>query len=116
VVRYIYLWFNFFSNTLTRDMEFKTNFIGNLIVDSVYYGAHYFFFSIIFSYVDALGQFTSEDVKLFLIITFLSDTISFWFWFLMVFIVSEYDKLKFQKIENYENFTNNTQSQAGWRS
>ena len=75
MVRYIYLWFNFFSNTLTRDMEFKTNFIGNLIVDSVYYGAHYFFFSIIFSYVDALGQFTSEDVKLFLIITFLSDTI-----------------------------------------
>ena len=48
--------------------------------------------------------------------TFLSDTISFWFWFLMVFIVSEYDKLKFQKIENNENFTNNTQSQAGWRS
>ena len=68
VVRHLSLWWSFFSNTLTRDMEFKANFIGSLIVDAVYYGAHYFFFSIIFSYVDVLGQFTASDVKIFLVI------------------------------------------------
>tara|TARA_A100000164_G_scaffold379630_1_gene424439 strand:- start:439 stop:1170 length:732 start_codon:yes stop_codon:yes gene_type:complete len=56
-------------------MEFKANFIGSLIVDAVYYGAHYYFFSIIFSYVDVLGRFTSQDVKIFLVITFLADTV-----------------------------------------
>ena len=80
MVRHISLWWSFFSNTLTRDMEFKANFIGSLIVDAVYYGVHYFFFSIIFSYVDTLGIFTSADVKVFLIITFLADTI-----YMMVF-------------------------------
>jgi len=61
-------------------MEFKANFIGSLIVDAIYYGAHYFFFSIIFSYVDMLGQFTADDVKIFLVITFLADTV-----YMMVF-------------------------------
>lgn len=75
MVRHLSLWWSFFSNTLTRDMEFKANFIGSLIVDAVYYGAHYFFFSIIFSYVDVLGQFTASDVKIFLVITFLADTV-----------------------------------------
>tara|TARA_B100001029_G_C15063775_1_gene461307 strand:+ start:8121 stop:8852 length:732 start_codon:yes stop_codon:yes gene_type:complete len=56
-------------------MEFKANFIGSLIVDAVYYGAHYFFFSIIFSYVDVLGAFSAADVKIFLVITFLGDTV-----------------------------------------
>ena len=80
VVRHLSLWWSFFSNTLTRDMEFKANFIGSLIVDAVYYGAHYFFFSIIFSYVDTLGEFTATDVKIFLVITFLADTV-----YMMVF-------------------------------
>ncbi len=75
VVRYLSLWWSFFSNTLTRDMEFKANFIGSLIIDAVYYGVHFFFFSIIFSYVDVLGQFTAADVKIFLVITFLADTV-----------------------------------------
>ncbi len=75
VVRYLSLWWSFFSNTLTRDMEFKANFIGSLIVDAIYYGVHFFFFSIIFSYVDVLGQFTAADVKIFLVITFLGDTV-----------------------------------------
>ena len=75
MVRYLSLWWSFFSNTLTRDMEFKANFIGSLIVDAIYYGVHFFFFSIIFSYVDVLGQFTAADVKIFLVITFLGDTV-----------------------------------------
>ena len=75
MARHLSLWWSFFSNTLTRDMEFKANFIGSLIVDAVYYGVHYFFFSIIFSYVDVLGDFSAADVKIFLVITFLADTV-----------------------------------------
>ncbi len=75
VRRYFSLWQSFFNNSLTRDMEFKANFLAGVMVDSVFYGIHYFFFSVIYSYVDALGDFTREDVIIFLIVTFLSDTV-----------------------------------------
>ena len=55
-------------------MEFKANFIGSLLVDAVFYGSHFFFFHIIFSFVNELGVFSSKDVQIFLVITFLSDT------------------------------------------
>ena len=38
------IWGSLFSNSLTRDMEFKANFISGLIVDFIYYGTHFFFF------------------------------------------------------------------------
>ena len=79
MLRYIILWRSFFSNSLTRDMEFKANFLGGLFVDIIFYGIQFFFFSVIYSYVDALGVFTREDVIIFLIITFLSDTVYMFF-------------------------------------
>ena len=48
VLRYINLWTAFFKNSLTRDMEFKMNFIGDLFIDTIFYGSMYFFWSIIF--------------------------------------------------------------------
>ena len=87
VRRYFFLWKSFFSNSLTRDMEFKANFIGGIIVDFIFYGTHFFFFSIIFSYVDSLLEFTQHDVMIFLIITFLSDT------FMMMFFSGNLMKL-----------------------
>ena len=72
--KYLSIWISLFNNSLTRDMEFKANFIGGIIVDFIFYGTHFFFFSIIFSYVDSLLEFTKHDVMIFLIITFLSDT------------------------------------------
>ncbi len=75
VHKYFKLWKSFFANSLTRDMEFKANLLGGVAVDVVFYCVQYFFFSIIYSYVDALGSFTREDVLIFLIITFLADTI-----------------------------------------
>ena len=72
--RYFFLWKSFFSNSLTRDMEFKANFLGGLFVDAIFYGIQFFFFSIIYSYVEALGTFSREDVIIFLIVTFLADT------------------------------------------
>jgi len=78
-LRYIRLWLAFFRNSLTRDMEFKMNFIGNLFIDSIFYGSLFFFFSVIFSYVDALGDFTKDAVMIFLIITYLTDTVFVFF-------------------------------------
>ena len=75
VVRYLKLLGAFFSNSLTRDMEFKANFIGLMLVDLVYYGSHLLFFTIIFGYVESLGEFTKADVMAFLVVTFLMDTI-----------------------------------------
>ena len=79
VRRYFSLWRSFFNNSLTRDLEFKANFIGGLLVDIIYYGIQFFFFSIIYSYVDAIGVFTREDVMIFLVITFLADTFYMFF-------------------------------------
>ena len=79
MLRYLSLWGSFFQNSLTRDMEFKANFLGGLFIDMVYYVIQFFFFSIIYSYVEALGIFTREDVMLFLIVTFLADTIYMFF-------------------------------------
>ena len=77
--RYLSLWGSFFQNSLTRDLEFKANFIGGLFVDMVYYGVQLFFFSVIYSYVDAIGSFSKEDVMIFLIVAFLADTIYMFF-------------------------------------
>ena len=79
VLRYLSLWYSFFKNSLTRDMEFKTNFIGGLFVDIVFYGVQVFFFSVIYSYVDAIGDFNRQDVMIFLVITFLADTFYMFF-------------------------------------
>ena len=77
--RYISLWGSFFQNSLTVDMEFKANFLGGLFVDIVYYGSKFFFFTVIYSYVDALGVFSKEDVMIFLVVAFLADTIYMFF-------------------------------------
>ena len=61
-LRFIRLWLAFFRNSLTRDMEFKMNFIGNLFIDSIFYGSLFFFFSVIFSYVGELGDFSKEQL------------------------------------------------------
>ncbi|MDP6936966.1 MAG: ABC-2 family transporter protein [Candidatus Marinimicrobia bacterium] len=79
VRRYISLWWSLFQNSLTRDMEFKANFLGGLFVDVIFYGIQFFFFSVIYSYVDAIGVFTKEDVMIFLIVTFLTDTLYMFF-------------------------------------
>ncbi len=75
VLRYMKLWGAFFSNSLTRDMEYKANLVGGIITDIIFYSVQYFFFTIIYSYVDKLGSFSREDVMVFLIITFLADTV-----------------------------------------
>ena len=79
VPRLIRLWFAFFRNCVTRDMEFKLNFLGDLFMDAIFYGSYFFLFSVIFSHVDQLGQFSKDAVIIFLVITYLTDTIFIFF-------------------------------------
>ncbi len=79
VRKYLKLWLAFFRNCLTRDMEFKVNFIGDLFIDAIFYGSMYFFWSIIFSYVDVLGDFNQQAVVIFLIVMYLTDTVFVFF-------------------------------------
>ena len=78
--RYIYLWFSIFRYSLSRDMEYKTNFIGSLFVDAIYYVTWYYFFEVIYSKTTMLGDFDREAILVFLIATFFVDTI-----FMMLF-------------------------------
>ena len=79
VSRYINIWFAFFRNTLSRDMEYKMNFIFEIFIDAVYYGALFFFFHVIFQFTDSLGDFNQDAVVIFLITLYISDLLYVFF-------------------------------------
>ncbi len=88
VSRYINIWFAFFRNTLSRDMEYKMNFIFEIFIDAVYYGALFFFFHVIFQFTDSLGDFTQDAVIIFLITLYISDLLYVFFLGVNVFEVN----------------------------
>ena len=55
------------------------NFILDLFIDAIFYGSYFFFFSVIFSYVDTLGDFSRDAVIIFLIITYWTDSVFVFF-------------------------------------
>ena len=75
VHKYIKLWRTFFTNSLTREMEFKANFLSHLLVDLVYYLSLYLFYYVIFQYTDQIGDFNKETVIIFMIVTYMIDAI-----------------------------------------
>ena len=62
VHKYINLWKAFFSNSLTRDMEFKANFIAGLTIDLMYYTCLYLFYHVIFQFTDSIGSFSKGEI------------------------------------------------------
>ena len=75
VSRYFNVWVAFFKNTLSRDMEYKMNFIFEIFIDAIYYGSLYFFFEIIFQFVDTFGDFNHDAVIIFLIVMYIADSL-----------------------------------------
>ena len=73
VHKYLKLWYTFFSNSLTREMEFKANFIAHIAVDLIYYTSLYLFYYVIFQFTDTIGSFTKETVIIFMIVTYMVD-------------------------------------------
>ena len=74
VHKYLNIWKTFFSNSLTRDMEFKANFISNIGVDLIYYISLYLFYHVIFQFTDSIGTFDKDVVIIFLIVTYMIDS------------------------------------------
>ena len=79
VSRYFSVWKAFLRNTLSRDMEFKMNFIFEIFIDAIYYLSLFFFFKIVFQFTDSLGDFNQEAVIIFLICLYLSDSLYVFF-------------------------------------
>ena len=75
VRKYLNIWQTFFSNSLTRDMEFKANFISNIGVDLIYYMSLYLFYHVIFQFTDTIGEFTKETVIIFMVVTYMTDAV-----------------------------------------
>ena len=75
VSRYFKIWVAFFKNTLSRDMEYKMNFIFEIFIDAIYYGSLFFFFKIIFQFIDVLGDFNQDAVIIFLITMYIADSL-----------------------------------------
>jgi len=79
VNRYFTIWKAFFRNTLSRDMEFKLNFIFEIFIDGVYYISLFFFFKIIFQFTQSLGDFNQDAVIIFLVTLYIADSLYVFF-------------------------------------
>ena len=79
VNRYLFIWKAFFRNTLSRDMEFKLNFIFEIFIDAIYYFSLFFFFKIIFQFTQSLGDFNQDAVIIFLITLYIADSLYVFF-------------------------------------
>ena len=79
VSRYFKIWLAFLRNTLSRDMEFKMNFIFEIFIDAIYYGSLFFFFKIIFQFTDTLGDFNHDAVIIFLVTMYIADSLYVFF-------------------------------------
>ena len=79
VNKYFKIWLAFLRNTLSRDMEFKMNFIFEIFIDAIYYGSLFFFFQIIFQFTNTLGDFNEEAVIIFLVTMYLADSLYIFF-------------------------------------
>ena len=75
VNRYLKIWMAFLRNTLTRDMEYKANFIFEIFIDVIYYSSLFFFFKIIFQFTDSLGVFDENATIIFLINMYIADSL-----------------------------------------
>ena len=75
VNRYFSIWLAFLKNTLSRDMEYKMNFIFEIFIDAIYYGSLFFFFKIIFQFTDSLGSFDQDAIIIFLITMYIADSL-----------------------------------------
>ena len=75
VNKYLKIWLAFLRNTLSRDMEYKMNFIFEIFIDAIYYGSLFFFFKIIFQFTDSLGVFDQNAVIIFLITMYIADSL-----------------------------------------
>lgn len=71
--RYAKLWLGFFKNSLIRQLEYKTNFIGQLITEVVWITTQLIFFKAIFLQVDSFAGWNESEIYFFVGSLYLVD-------------------------------------------
>lgn len=76
MIRYFRLWWHFFLNSLSRELEYKSHFLTMIVVDVVWYSTQIALFEVIFLHTNTIGGFTKPEMTIFLATFFLSDSIN----------------------------------------
>ena len=72
-MKYFKLWLSFFKNSLIRQLDYKTNFIGRLITEVFWVGTQIIFFKAIFLQVDSFAGWREGEIYLFVASLYIVD-------------------------------------------
>ncbi len=75
-MRYLRMWWSFFRNALSREMEFRWHFLAMFGMDIVWYSVQYLLFEVLYLYAPNLGGFSRPDILLFLGTLFVIDALN----------------------------------------
>lgn len=75
MVKYLKLYWAFFRASLTADMEFRANFTIKLTTEFLWYISQIASFGVIFRHTEAIGGWTWPEMRVFLGILFLVDSV-----------------------------------------
>ena len=64
-MKYLKFWFSFLRNSLIRQLEYKANFIGRLIIEVFWVGTQIIFFKAIFLQIDSFAGWKEGEIYLF---------------------------------------------------
>ncbi len=75
-MRLVRLWWSFFKNALSRELEFRWHFLAMFSMDIVWYLIQYLLFDVLYSYAPMLGGWSRADIMLFLGTLFVIDALN----------------------------------------
>ena len=75
-MRYIRLWWTFFKNCLTREMEYRGHFIAQVLIDVAWYGVQLALFNVIYQYTPRIGGLAHSEMMIFLATLFIVDAVN----------------------------------------
>jgi ABC-2 type transport system permease protein len=75
-MRYIRLWWTFFKNCLTREMEYRGHMIAQVMIDVAWYGVQLALFNVIYQYTPSVGGLSHPEMLVFLATLFIIDAIN----------------------------------------
>lgn len=75
-MRYLHLWYVFFKNALSREMEYRWHFIAQFTMDIIWYAVQLLLFEVLFLYTPTIGGISREDMYIFLGSLFIIDALN----------------------------------------
>ncbi len=74
--RLLRLWWSFFKNSLSRELEFRWHFLAMFSMDIVWYLVQYLMFDVLYLYAPQLGGWHRNDIMVFLGTMFVIDALN----------------------------------------